>query len=303
MSTAPEQLDIEVEIEEKKAEAADIEVVHADERPKKDENPEVDPEAGLKLLKDQLDRERTARINAENRANESQRREISAKNEVQDTNLSLVTNAIETVRQQNESLKASYAESLSVSDYGRAAEVQNLMSTNAAKLLQLEQGKQALESWPKAEVPRQQMSSDPVEALASQLSSRSAEWVRAHPEFARDQNKYQKMLAAHNLATADGIRADSDEYFTEIEQILKVTPRRAAEDSQDLDPMADAAKPTQRRTPPPAAPVSRSGNGTGSRPNVVRLNSAEREMASMMGMTDQEYAKNKVALQKEGKLN
>ena len=67
--------------------------------------------------------------------------------------------------------------------------------------------------------------------------------------------------------------------------------------------MADSAKVTQRRSAPPAAPVSRSGNGTGSSPNVVRLTSAEREIASMMGMTDKEYAKNKVALQKEGKLN
>jgi phage I-like protein len=33
------------------------------------------------------------------------------------------------------------------------------------------------------------------------------------------------------------------------------------------------------------------------------LTSAEREMAQMMGMSDQEYAKNKLALQREGKLN
>jgi phage I-like protein len=36
---------------------------------------------------------------------------------------------------------------------------------------------------------------------------------------------------------------------------------------------------------------------------VVRLSKDEREMAQMMGMTDQEYAKNKLALVKEGKLN
>ena len=35
----------------------------------------------------------------------------------------------------------------------------------------------------------------------------------------------------------------------------------------------------------------------------VRLTAQEREMASMMGMTVEEYAKNKLALQKEGKLN
>jgi phage I-like protein len=33
------------------------------------------------------------------------------------------------------------------------------------------------------------------------------------------------------------------------------------------------------------------------------LTSEEREMAQMMGMTEKDYAVNKVALQKEGKLN
>jgi phage I-like protein len=66
--------------------------------------------------------------------------------------------------------------------------------------------------------------------------------------------------------------------------------------------MAETAKVTQRRSAPPSAPVSRSGSAPGSRPNVVRLSNAEREMANMMGMTDMEYAKNKQALQKEGKL-
>ena len=54
---------------------------------------------------------------------------------------------------------------------------------------------------------------------------------------------------------------------------------------------------------PPAAPVSRSGTGTGGRPNVVSLTRAEREAARDMGMTEQDYARNKVALIKEGKLS
>jgi hypothetical protein len=35
----------------------------------------------------------------------------------------------------------------------------------------------------------------------------------------------------------------------------------------------------------------------------VRLSSEEREMAQMMGMTPEEYGKNKLALKREGKLN
>ena len=64
-----------------------------------------------------------------------------------------------------------------------------------------------------------------------------------------------------------------------------------------------AAKPVARKAPPPAAPSSRAAsNGTGGR-NTVTLTREEREMASMMGMSPEEYGKNKLALKKEGKLN
>jgi phage I-like protein len=63
--------------------------------------------------------------------------------------------------------------------------------------------------------------------------------------------------------------------------------------------MSAAAKPVQRSAPPAAAPVNR-GNGT--RPGVVKLSGVEAETAKMLGMTEKEYALNKLALQREGKL-
>jgi len=63
--------------------------------------------------------------------------------------------------------------------------------------------------------------------------------------------------------------------------------------------LSAAAKPVARSVPPAAAPANRSGNG---RANVVRLTRAEADTAKMLGMTETEYAKHKLALQKEGKL-
>lgn len=258
----------------------------------------VEPEEGVEALRAKLETERQSRLEAERRAQAATQAAATAKNEVADSNLALVTNAIETLKQNEAVLKKGYAEAMSAGDYDRAAEVQAAMSTNSAKLLQLEQGKTALENAPKT-APAAPIS-DPVEALASQLSPRSAAWVRANPQFARDSRLYAKMIAAHNLAVADGLSADSDEYFEAVEDTLKM--RRAPVQQNDADPMSDAARPVARRSAPAAAPVSRSGT-PGSRPNVVRLTAAEREMAQMMGMSDQEYAKNKLALQREGKLN
>jgi hypothetical protein len=267
---------------------------------KSEEKASSDPvEDTLEALKEQLETERKARQEAQRRASEAELSAYAAQGEVQDTSLHLVSNAIDTVRQNNDILKSNYREAMSAGDYDSAADIQAEMSANAAKLLQLEQGKQALETQPRQPAPQPYVD-DPVEALASQLSPRSADWVRRNPQFATDPRLYQKMIAAHNLAMADEIPADSDDYFSAIEDTLRI---RRQDNSRDYDAMAEAAKPTQRRSAPPAAPVSRSGGGTGSKPNRVTLTAAERDIASMMGMTPEEYGRNKLTLQKEGKMN
>ena len=252
--------------------------------------PKDSVDSSLDALKEQLDRERKARAEAEKRANDASQTAYQYQTEAQDTNLHLVTNAIETVNQTNFILKANYREAMMQNDFDTAADIQAEMSSNAARLLQLEQGKQALETTPRYEAPKP-YTADPVEALASQLSPRSADWVRSHPEFATDNRLYNKMLAAHQLAVSDGIAPDTDDYFDSIEATLRVRQRNDGYDASEA-----AARPIQRRSAPPAAPVSRSGTGDGSRPNRVTLSHEEREMAGMMGMTPEEYGRNKLAL-------
>lgn len=297
MSADDDNVEIEIDEIEKTEDTDDIVVEDAD-----NSEPEVknDIDKSLEDLKAQLDRERQARLDAERRAHETESSLYQAKNETKSSNLHLVTNAIETVKQTNDVLKANYREAMAVGDYDAAADIQATMVENAAKLQQLEQGRKALEKTPDYEVPEPYMPSDPVEALASQLSPRSAAWVRSHPEYATDPKMYQKMLAAHNLAVTDDIEPDSDEYFDAIETTLRI---RNAPRSYDDNASSQAAKPTQRRSSPPAAPVSRGGSGTGSRANVVRLSAEEREMASLMGMTEKEYAISKMELKKSGRMN
>ena len=147
------------------------------------------------------------------------------------------------------------------------------------------------------QAPRPVQHADPVEQLASQLSGPSAAWVRAHPEYARTPRLTQKMIAAHNLVTADGIASDTPEYFASVEKVLGIGA------PVEEDALSSASAPAQRRSAPAAAPVSRTGTATGTRPNIVRLSAEEREMAGMMGMSPEDYARNKVALKREGKLH
>jgi hypothetical protein len=258
----------------------------------------VEPEEGIEELKRKLAEEKTAREAAERRANDASQQVFKAKTEVDDANMNLINSAIDTVKNNLTTLEGNLAIALSQADHKSAAKVQVEISSNAAKLLQLENGKEAYAARPKQEPPK----ADPVEALASQLTPRSAQWVRAHPQCATDPRLTQKMIAAHNIAVADGYQPDTDDYFTSIEDTMKMTPHR--EVAIDDDPMEMAAKPVRdRHSSPPAAPVTRSGSAPGSNPRIVRLSSAEVEAAEASGLTPQEYYKNKMALQKENRLN
>jgi hypothetical protein len=263
----------------------------------KGQNEEEDIRKTLKNLKKKLEKAEEGRIAAEQQAKIEAQRARQAMNEVDSSNIQLIDSAIHTVKQQNEVYTSKYAEAMSVGDYDAAAKIQRAMSTNEAKLLQLENGKAAMVNNPRQEAAS---TADPVEHFASQLSARSAEWIRKNPQCVTDPRLMQKMIAAHNLAVADGYRADSDDYFQFVEQTIGLLKKEVRDDDHEEDtPLSSASKPSSRQAPPPAAPAN---NGGSHRPNVVRLTKAEAETARMFGMTEQEYAKNKIALQKEGKM-
>jgi len=261
----------------------------------------------IETLRAQLAAEKATRLAAERQAREAAEQAAQARTGAHDANLNMVNGAIERVRQDTATLKLALKEAWTIGDYDKAADIQEAMATNAANMMRLTDGKAAMEAAPPQKaVP---VAADPVEALASQLSAASAAWVRKHPECVTDQRMFQKMVAAHNLAVADGIGADTPEYFDFVETTLKLKPVRAAETPRAPDPtpqeeespMSSAAAPAQRRSAPPAAPVSRQ-NVPGQKPNVMRLTQAEANMAADMGMTVKEYAANKAKLIAEGRL-
>lgn len=274
----------------------------------KPESKALSPDEGISQLQDQLAAEIKAREKAEadrdtaeNRAYTTEQDNYRLRGEAQNNDLQTITSAIEMVRSKQENTKTALKKALVDGDVDSIADLQEEIAKNANSIAQLEAGKEAIENKPK-NTPNSQ-NDDAVESLAKQLSSRSARWVRDHPEYARDPKKYQAMIGAHNVAIGNGISVDSDEYFSEIERVLGVSSP-ASKQNDDEDPLKDAAKTTSRRSSlPPAAPASRSASTPGNKSNVVRLSAAEREMASDLGMTEEEYAKNKMDLVRQGRMN
>lgn len=261
------------------------------------DNGEDPNEKKFKKLQKKLEKEKQARLEAEERARLISQELNNAYSRAENSDLDVVTSAISTISRDNEILTEKLAESMAGGDYQMAAQIQRAISNNEAKLLQLENGKAAMLNRPKQQAP---MATDPVEQFASQLSPRSADWIRKNPQCVTDPRLQQKMIAAHNLAVADGYAPDTDDYFGYIEDTLKLNQRRDRQTrDEEESPLSSASKPSQRQAPPPAAP-NRDGGG---RSNVVTLTAIEAETAREMGMTPEEYARNKILLKKEGRIH
>jgi len=268
------------------------------------EKHEMSPEDGIQQLKRQLAHEQQARAEAERQARQANSQVRKAYGEVEDTNYQLVVSAIDTVRGRAEALKAAYRDAMSVGDYDKVAELQEAMSINAVQHSELEKGRTAMESrlrqaQAEAQAPQARQSGDPVDELAASVSARSANWLRRNREALQSERTVKKMFRAHEDAVDEGIEPDSDAYFVFVEQRLGIG--RSAEPQES--PLSSAATAAPRRSSPPAsAPVTRSGNGAGNRTGTATLSNEEKETARSWGWSEKEYADNKIALKKEGRI-
>jgi len=301
MDAEPTQQELPLEEDIQVADDDVVQVEKETSEPKAQAN-EVSPEEGINALKKQLEDEKKARAEADRRAFNAQRQAQEAQKSAQDGDYQLIVSAIDKSKRDSDLLKNGYAEAMSAGDYRKAADFQEAIALNANKLATLENGRSALES--KLKQPVQQVqNNDPVEMMASQLTPRSAAWVRNNPDYVRDPGKYQEMVKAHNHAMGEGFVPDSDAYFEHVEKRLGLR-KEPEPDYTEEEVVSVAAAPVQKRTSaPPSAPSTRVASGNSGKPNVVRLSAEQKEMASMMGMTPEDYAKNMVALKREGKLN
>lgn len=300
--------DIEVTLDDDKeikkpAEGAEEVIVEPKEDDKKPEKAEIPVETAIAELKKRLQDEENARKEAERRAKKAEEIAAAARNEAEDSNKHLIVGAIETLKRDMGILKTQYKSALASGNYEEAASINEKMTQTTNRLGRLEEGKAEMERRPKVETPATPSGGDMVEEFASKLSAKSADWIRRHPECVTDVSMNQQMIGAHTMALGKRIPVDSPEYFEFIESQLGMSggTREVSSAGSEAPQQSTGGR---QAAPPAAAPVSRaaSTNGT-NRPNVVRLSEAERDIADSLGMSYQEYAKNKLALQKAGKIN
>lgn len=307
MSGIENQIEIDLgdtpKIETKTEEEPIIEIID-EEQPKAEASDEKSPkdiEKALKKLNKKLEKERLLREEAERRAQEAQMAAQMAHVEASDSNLHLVGGAIDGLKRDQEILKGHLRNAMETGDFDKAAEIQEMMTTNLTKLNDLERGYQEMKTQRqqiKPVAPPQKTNEVSVDDLIGRVTPRSAEWLKNNRDALPDTRSIRIMARAHEDAIDFGIIPESDEYFRFVEKRLGIDKGKKQEsryqDDGDDDVMSAAATSTQRRSSPPSAPVSRNPAGSSTRPGVVQLTAAEVEAAKISGISPQEYYRNKM---------
>lgn len=300
---------------DEKDEVVEIEVVDTPEIVVEDK-PEADkkivtPEEGLHELKTKLADAQRERDEEKNRRLQAEGRVQKVTVEKEDGEIAQITSAIDVVKQRLEVAKGNYKTARANNDVDAELEATELIAQSKHDLSSLEAGKAFRENQKKNPQPQRIEYSDPVEALASTLAPASAAWVRSHPEYARSQPLYDKMVAASNWAIANGHPANTQAYFSQVEKMLGVEGGAPERQSEHVEvnaetPMSGASRPVA----PASAPVSRNGAGPGQpRPGTIRLTRQQAEIAEAsfpdMKASDahRAYARNMSDLKSQGRLN
>lgn len=168
---------------------------------------------------------------ATQQAQEATQRLQQAEGQVVSSQLDTVLSGIAAAEAEASSAEKDYIAASEAGDFAAQARAQRKMAGAESRIQRLTEAKDDLEDTAKRRpAPSAQQrpaaparaSADPIEHLIADgnISGKSASWLRAHPEVA-DPKTNARMMAAHNLAIADDVELESEEYFRRIEDGIK----------------------------------------------------------------------------------
>jgi hypothetical protein len=111
----------------------------------------------------------------------------------------MLNTAIETETRNKEILKSNLRDAVANGDADAQADILMAINQTENNLRQIAEGKKQYEAQLRAPTGNK------VEALASQSTPRSAEWVRANPDVVNDERRAARLQRAHFDAIDDGL--------------------------------------------------------------------------------------------------
>lgn len=269
---------------------------------------------GVELLRRQLSEKqreaeeiRRQKTEAEKNAYKAQQEVKTYQVQAQDNQLTAFVNAIASFERDAEMLERDYANTLAEGDYTKAAKIQRQMAQTESRLMQLAQGKEAVEERLTYErqmleqqrrQPQPQFEEQPTDPIEAQIqavrSPTSQAWLRSHRDVLADPVKTKLMTAAHYEADALNIQPDTPEYFAHIESKV-----------YGAEPVQQSVQQPRQRQAMAAAPVSRTNSAQNFRAGqqvTMTLSPAERQAARDIDMSDEEYLEAKLYYQQKNML-
>jgi hypothetical protein len=252
---------------------------------------------GAAELRAQLNAQRAATLQAQQVAAEAAQRAQFAEQQMRGSTVTAIDSALEAAQHQAANLKAEFQAALDAADHRAAAEAQEKLSDARHNLLRLQEQRAYVDAEmrrPRQQPqPQQQQQPVGVEDIARDLSQtgfpRSADWLRAHPEWASRPDLLKRVSSADNhLVDNRGFVRESDEYFAALEQELGMNQRARRA------PAAAAAPTSSSVSLRTGQPMMRSH---------VPLTPEQRAAAiEMHGMSEKEFAQEFEKARVEGKL-
>lgn len=231
--------------------------------------PEGDPLKALQRQHDELLAKDKAREEAAAQeriaAEEARRRAIQAEQELEatrqqsaDNDFNNVATGLEAAEQAFNSAKIAYRAAFESGDPERLIEAQVTLNDTQSSVNFLRASKAEMETRKAEQAKRPaapKPTGDPVEDFISRQSPRSAAWLRQRKHMIVDPAKSNLLTAAHYNALAKGLKGDSDEYFSHIEEYI------GEKTAAHLSPPPPPPSPGNRQ--PPVAPVINAGGPGG----------------------------------------
>lgn len=256
--------------------------------PEKTKEPVTDLAEQFRAQQQATEREKERRERAERQVSEERQRVARVEQERDAARQGMATREMDAINAgisaadtEASAAEAEYQTAFEAGDAKRMAEAQRRMARAEARKLRFDEAKQDLESRQETEPERRQERQQPTdqfETYLSQFSTKTAGWLREHRDWVSDGKKNAKLQAAHFDAVANDIQPDTDEYFAHVEERIGLREAPEPEPAQKPD---NAPKPTARKGPPAAPPVSGGGRGGGGNgATEVRLSKSEATAAT-----------------------
>ncbi len=230
----------------------------------------------------------TERANAE--AARARQETAQARAIIEQNQTNQLLTGISLVKAEAANARAAYREAMESGDFDKAAEAQEAIATAASRVHQLE-------SIRDYQAQRPQQPADPVEAFAQGRTEATAAWIRQHPQYIRDQQKFARLQSGHYSAIAEGLTPDTPQYFARVEREIGLRKGEQQAVKRSNDPHTHVQGGSVY-LPPGEAERSRDGSLTWQRHDVKAGRCSAEQVGSPIGL--EEMARRKSFFLKQG---